>query len=178
MRPGPPDEQTATRPDVGFAEAVQPVVGRLVHISRRILGCDYLAWEAVQEALLGLWLQESAPPNPRAWLIRAVFYRSLHLARTIRRRRKHERRACLGRPEAIDRDDPSLALLAEELREELMRTLARLDGKHRIPLSLHLIEGMDYESIARELGVPIGTVRSRLNRARAAMRSLVEGSAS
>lgn len=173
MRPGPPREKAALPLDDDFAEAVLPVIGRLVHMARRILGCDHLAWEAVQESLLSLWTQTPAPPNPQAWLIRAVTYRSLHLARTARRRRKYERRASWLRTEATDRDDPSRPLLTEETRNELMAALAKLDRKHREALCLHLIDGLNYGSIARRLGVPVGTVRSRLNRARAAMRSLI-----
>lgn len=160
--------------DERFAETVQPVVGRLVHALRRILGSEDLAWDAVQEALLSLWRQDPPPSNPRAWLIRTVIHRSLHLARTLRRRR-HETRACLGRPEASHRDDPSRLIPAAETSDVLMEVLSKLGEKHRQVLTLLLIEEMDYESIARALDIPIGTVRSRLNRSRTAIREILEG---
>jgi RNA polymerase sigma-70 factor, ECF subfamily len=175
MASDPPGEGPSPDFDDRFAGVVRPMVGYLVRVSRRILGRDDLAWEAVQEALLGLWLQDPPPVNPRAWLIRAAIHRSLHLARTDRRRRKHEARVCLGRPEANDDDDPSRLVLAEEVRGELTQALAKLGDEHRLVLTLQLIDGLDYASIARELGTPIGTVRSRLSRARKALRSLIEG---
>lgn len=161
--------------DERFTETVRPVVGRLVHASRSILGSEDLAWDAVQEALLSLWRQDPPPSNPRAWLIRTVIHRSLHLARTLRRRRRHEMRASLGRPEASDRDDPSRLIPAAEAYDILAEVLSNLGEKHRQVLTLLVIEEMDYESIARALDVPIGTVRSRLNRSRTAIREILEG---
>jgi RNA polymerase sigma-70 factor (ECF subfamily) len=158
----------------GFAELVRPFLGELVRVARRQLGCDHLAWEAVQDALLGLWSRPEAPANPRAWLIRAVLYRSLHLRRTMRRRHKHEGVACNFRREAVERDDPANALIVQELRAEVRSALDRLGARHRDVLSLHLIDGLDYESIGRRLGVPIGTVRSRLSRAREALKALLD----
>ncbi|WP_390625357.1 RNA polymerase sigma factor [Paludisphaera soli] len=157
-----------------FAALVRPFLAELVRVARRQLGCDHLAWEAVQDALLGLWSRAEAPANPRAWLIRAVLYRSLHLRRTMRRRHKHEGVACNFRREAIDRDDPAQALIVQELRAEVRTALERLGPRHRDVLSLHLIDGLDYESIGRRLGVPIGTVRSRLSRAREALKAQLD----
>lgn len=159
--------------DERFAGIVRPVVGQLVHVARRILGSDDLAWEAVQEALLSLWLQGSPPPNPRAWLVRAVVHRSLHLGRSNRRRRQHEARACHRRAEASDQENPARLVLAEEARDALRAAVEELGDTHRLVLGLHLIEELDYESIARRLGIPIGTVRSRLSRAREALRVIL-----
>jgi RNA polymerase sigma-70 factor, ECF subfamily len=159
--------------DDRFSGIVRPLIGQLVKTARRILEGDDLAWEAVQEALLGLWLQDPPPQNPRTWLIRAVVLRSLQLGRSIRRRRKHETRASRERAEASDRDDPARRVLASEVREALSAALARLGPSHRDVLILHLIEELDYESIARRLGIPIGTVRSRLHRARRELRGVM-----
>ncbi|MEW2429456.1 sigma-70 family RNA polymerase sigma factor [Micromonospora sp. NPDC047644] len=52
--------------------------------------------------------------------------------------------------------------------------LARLRRSEREVLTLCLWEGLDYESAAEALGVPVGTVRSRLSRARARLRTLVD----
>ena len=154
-----------------FTAIVRPLLDELVRIARRQLACDHLAWEAVQDALVGLWRRSDAPENPRAWLIRAVLFRSLHIRRTTRRRHKHEGAACCHRGEAVERDEPSNALIVTELRDEVWRALGKLNERHREVLSLHLIEGLEYEHIARRLRVPVGTVRSRLSRARDALKS-------
>ncbi len=56
----------------------------------------------------------------------------------------------------------------------LRAALAKLPDEYRIPLTLREIEGANYEQIADTLSVPIGTVRSRLHRARAALREALE----
>ena len=66
MASDPSGERAVPSFDERFAGIVRPVVGQLVHVAQRILGSEDLAWEAVQEALLSLWLQGSPPQNPRA----------------------------------------------------------------------------------------------------------------
>ena len=85
--------------DHKFSEVVSPMLSRLHRLARRILRSDDLAEDAVQEAILTLWKEGRLPPNPAAWLSRAVVHRSLHLNRCRCRRRRHELRACLHHPE-------------------------------------------------------------------------------
>jgi RNA polymerase sigma-70 factor (ECF subfamily) len=152
---------------------LHPLFRELTAVAMRVVDEEELARDAVQEALLSLWLEADPPPNPRAWLVRAVTFRSLHLARCRSRRRRHEWRARLARPEASDRDDPARCLEEEEGDLILCKGLERLASDHRTILALSLIEELDYRSIARRLGVPVGTVRSRLNRARVAFRDVL-----
>ena len=56
---------------------------------------------------------------------------------------------------------------------ELDRALAQLSAEQREVLLLVGLEGMDYENVAEILGVPIGTVRSRLSRGRERLRKLI-----
>jgi RNA polymerase sigma-70 factor, ECF subfamily len=156
-----------------FAEATRPLLGHLVSIARRILGDEDAAWDAVQEALVSLWLYDTMPLNLRSWLTRAVVHRSLHLARCQSRRHKHEFQARFGRSEASDRDDPSHHLEGEDLGRILEEALSRIAPDQRTVLLLSVVEQMDYESIAAALEIPIGTVRSRMNRARGALRELL-----
>lgn len=155
--------------DDEFTALARPHIREILRVARNQLGCEHQAWEAVQEALLSLWSQRTAPPNPKAWLLRAVLFRCLHLGRTTRRRLKHERRASLMRREMVNEDPPAHSLLAEEARVEVRTALDGLEDKHREVLTLRLIEGLSYEAIARRLDIPIGTVRSRVSRARDAL---------
>src|SRR3954454_19720694 len=93
-----------------FRDLVEPLHDPLIALARRILRSDDLARDAVQEALLSLWLEAEVPPNPRAWLVRAVVHRSLHLMRSRARRRRHEGLACRQHPESSDQDDPARRL--------------------------------------------------------------------
>ncbi|WP_254053888.1 RNA polymerase sigma factor [Singulisphaera sp. GP187] len=159
--------------DEQFSSVIAPLLGSLVTLASKILKSHDLASDAVQEAALGLWLEEQWPPNPRAWLIRAVIYRSLHMARSRARRRKHEALAGAERQESCDRDDPSRLLESQDLHRELLEALKELSPEHRDIFVLKFVEEWDYEAIAGKLQIPLGTVRSRLNRSRNSFRITV-----
>jgi RNA polymerase sigma-70 factor (ECF subfamily) len=158
-----------------FSGTIQSLTGRLTAAARRIIDDEELARDAVQEALLSLWLQAELPPNPRAWLLRAVRNRCLHLARGRSRRLKHEATARRARLEASDREDPAARLEREEWGRIFADSLNRLADDQRTILVLHLIDELDYQSIAIVLDIPIGTVRSRLSRARRALHDVLTG---
>src|SRR5262249_43960882 len=67
-----------------------------------------------------------------------------------------------ARPE----DQPELALMASLLEEPLERALAALSDEARLVVLLVDVEQLSYQEAAQALGVPVGTVRSRLSRAR------------
>jgi RNA polymerase sigma-70 factor (ECF subfamily) len=150
-----------------FAESYKPHLPHLLAVAGGILGSEDLAWDALQETLLALWHQTDLPPNPRAWLLRAVSYRSLHLRRCCSRCRKHELVAAALRPERCACNDPSVIAENCELCSELEEAVADLPPDQRRVFVLREMEQMDYGAIATLLRIPIGTVRSRLNRARA-----------
>lgn len=75
----------------------------------------------------------------------------------------HER-AMTGVPDP--NSQPEEHLLEQEMSERLAECLHSLDDKFRVPLILYYYKEFSYEEIADMLGVPIGTVRSRLNTAK------------
>src|SRR4029077_8051506 len=78
----------------------------------------------------------------------------------------------------IEQVSPTLAATTDPTaRRQLMeldRALARLPNEQREIVLLVGLEGMTYEDVAQILGVPIGTVRSRLSRGRERLRELIE----
>ena len=72
---------------------------------------------------------------------------------------------------------PLERLEAEDRAVEVRRAVSALDPKRRLTLLLREVEEMSYEEIAEVTGVPVGTVRSRLARAREDMRKLLGGQA-
>lgn len=68
---------------------------------------------------------------------------------------------------------PGVALERTEDERQLADAIARLSPEHRDVLLMKDIEGMKYEDIAEVLRVPIGTIRSRLHRARLELRDLL-----
>jgi len=158
--------------DGDFFDKVRPHMNCLVCRACQILGSEDLAWDAVQETLLTLWQERDTPRQVRGWLLRSVIHRSLHLKRTHGRRRKHEEGAAAQRREC-DRCDPVHALADQELHSGLEEAIAKLPDDYRIVFRLREVEGLDYHTIAARLCIPLGTVQSRLNRARSALRMLL-----
>ncbi|MDN5938769.1 MAG: RNA polymerase sigma factor RpoE [Salinisphaera sp.] len=78
-----------------------------------------------------------------------------------------------------DQDTPEALLESEEIREALIEAIQALPADLRTAIMLRELEGLSYEDIAASMGCPVGTVRSRIFRARAAiderLRSLEEG---
>jgi len=69
--------------------------------------------------------------------------------------------------------DPEQETYRSELREAIDTAIERMDEHHRIPFVMREVEDLSYEEIAEAIGIPVGTVKSRLNRARNSFRSLL-----
>jgi RNA polymerase sigma factor (sigma-70 family) len=140
-------------------DGVSPYVGRI---------CGPIALDdgedAAQEALIAVLRHLGSLREPRAlwsW-VRVIATREA--VRTARRRPTVVRSAdAHDRKTASDHVDPTVA-------EDVRDLLARLDPLQRAVLVLRDVEGLDEASVADLLEVPVGTVKSRLHRARAAFR--------
>ena len=71
-----------------------------------------------------------------------------------------------------DAPDPERSAYRGELREAIADAIERLEDHHRIPFVMREVEDRTYEEISEAIGVPVGTVKSRLFRARNAFQSL------
>lgn len=69
--------------------------------------------------------------------------------------------------------NPEREAYRRELREAIDTAIGRMDEHHRIPFVMREVEDRTYEEIAEEIGIPVGTVKSRLNRARNSFRLLL-----
>jgi RNA polymerase sigma-70 factor (ECF subfamily) len=157
-----------------FVRALREQHAGLGRAARRILRCPDAAHDAVQEALITLWLHPPDHAHERAWLLRTVVHRSLHERRTQQRRRRWEGAAVEALLGECPLCTPQRELEQREIGALLDQALAALPEPYRAPFLLREVEGWDYTRIASALAIPIGTVRSRLNRARAALRARVE----
>jgi RNA polymerase sigma-70 factor (ECF subfamily) len=105
------------------------------------------------------------------WLYRIGVNTALHHQRRRRQASSVDAaRALTGNDPVDPGDDPADRLVREERAAEIQQALHRLSEEFRLVLVLRDVEGFDYQSIARILEVSIGTVRSRLHRARSLMR--------
>jgi RNA polymerase sigma-70 factor (ECF subfamily) len=111
------------------------------------------------------------------WMYRIVVNASLDALRRRSRApeplafadEEHERQVEVADESA----DPQTAVEARELQQIVGRGLQQLSEDHRTVLVLFDINGLSYEEITEVLGVPLGTVKSRLNRARLALRKVI-----
>jgi RNA polymerase sigma-70 factor (ECF subfamily) len=151
-----------------FAALVERHGAGVLRVCRGVLGDPHDADDAFQATFLVLARRARSIRDPRAvghWLL-GVAYRVAGCARAAAiRRRAHERRAAEGITPFVSGEEPIDC--GPALREEL----GRLPEKFQLPLVLCYLEGLTQEEVARRLGWPIGTVRSRLARGRERLKS-------
>ena len=155
-----------------FSELARVSIGRLYATARLILRDDGRAEDATQEALVAAWRDLSALRDPDrfdAWLHR-LLVRACY--REIRRgRHRWTIEVDVDGHELAPDADPGFDIAD---RDQLERGFRRLDPDQRIVLVLHYYLGLSLDEAAEALGVPPGTVRSRLSRATRAMRAALD----
>jgi RNA polymerase sigma-70 factor (ECF subfamily) len=147
-------------------------LARLDAAARLILRDPELARDAVQEALIRAWRDLPGLRDPDrfdAWIHRLLVNACLDLVRRRRRRVIEVELSPIDAPTTTD----AAGAIAD--RQVLHEALARLDPGHRAVVALHYLLGMPLPDVAASLGIPIGTAKSRLHYALAAMRATVTG---
>jgi RNA polymerase sigma-70 factor (ECF subfamily) len=109
-------------------------------------------------------------PDARPWLLGIATNLIRGQRRAELRRWRAMARVVVAAGDEPEADRITARLTAQAARGELAAALARLSADQRDVLLLHAWAELDYEQIAEALGVPIGTVRSRLHRARGVLR--------
>ena len=154
-----------------FASLATDAYGRLHRIARLILRREDLASDAVQEALTSAWLHVRAVRDPDrfdAWLNRLVV-RACHTE--LRRAKRSPIEVHVDEIEPPGVADSTASL---EDRDRLERGFQRLSADHRAALVVHHYLGLADAEAATVLDVPIGTYKSRLNRAHLALRAALD----
>ena len=163
-----------------FEAAVLPHLEAMHRAAVRILRSDDIAWDAVQETLIRAWHYDRLPSQPRSVLLSLVRRSCLHILRCARRRLHHEQLAsedlhgpcCSMDPAGPALDPAATAAQHDELRGA-REAAARLTREHREVLDLVAWRGLTYREAAETLRLPIGTIRSRASRARAALQRVI-----
>ena len=163
-----------------FPELVRRYQGRVTNLVSRVLNDRECADDLAQEVFVRVFVHRR---NYRrgskfsTWL----FTIAANLAKNeIRRRVRRRNWFSLDALQEVLKDStPQLAdptegresrLEREQLRDAVGRAIAAVPEKYRLSLVLRDIEGLSYEEIALALGIPGGTVRSRINRARSMLK--------
>ena len=157
-----------------YAALAAEIADRYLAVSRRILRDIDLAEDATQQALLSIWQdlpQLRDPPRFDAWSYRLLV------------------RACYAESRKHRRWTPSLHLLpADEPmavdsfntvvdRDQIERAFRRLTFDHRAVVVMHHYLDLPLEQVADALGIPLGTVHSRLHYAMRGLRAALDAEA-
>jgi RNA polymerase sigma-70 factor, ECF subfamily len=177
------------RLQVGSDEAFETLIhlyqAPIYNVAFRILGDASEASDAVQETFMKIFKGIKTfrgESGLKTWIYRIAISESLNRQRWWKRWRRHA-------PVSIDDTAPNGARLVEvtdsgptpesacvrmEMEREVQRALNGLSFEHRVAVVLRDIEGLSYEEISETLGLSLGTVKSRLWRARSEMKTKLE----
>jgi RNA polymerase sigma-70 factor (ECF subfamily) len=152
--------------------------GRFMYtVAYRLAGNDEDAQDLVQEALIRVrrGLERYEPGSLEGWLARIVTNVFLD---EVRRRRRRPTHALPEDPERLLPPSPPADLVSTELSGDVQAALSAIPEEFRVAVVLCDVADQSYEQIADALGIPVGTVRSRLHRGRRMLRRILsEGAA-
>ena len=140
---------------------------RIYQAAYRITGHREDAWDAAQEAFLRAFKALRGfrgEASFSTWMTRIAVNAALDV---VRRRPAHS--AVPADLTAVS-TDPSDDIVRRDQQRRVQQAIAGLPADHRTVVVLRDVQGLRYEEISRVLGVPVGTVRSRLSRARESLR--------
>lgn len=161
--------------DDGFLQTTLGAVDLVYNIARRMVPRREDAEDLVQETYLAAyraWQDHRRPRRAEPWLATIC----LNLARSSYRYRSR-RPAELPWQESASfpsPDDPAAEAIAAVEREAIHRALWELSEEHRLAISLVDLGGFSTKEAARILGIPRGTILSRLHRGRKALAQVLE----
>ncbi|HEY3220552.1 MAG TPA: sigma-70 family RNA polymerase sigma factor [Gemmatimonadales bacterium] len=165
--PVPADEKRAS-----FEREALVHLDVLYRVALRLTGNAADADDLVQETMLKAyraWDQYEKGTNAKAWLLTILRHAFIN---EYRRKTRHPETVDLDRIEPyavfseVQDDDPQGAFFDKIVDDQVLRAIDQLPVAFRETLVLSDVEGMSYQEIAGILEVPVGTVKSRLFRAR------------
>ena len=170
--PAPPSPADEAEKRTSFEREALVHLDSLYRVALRLTGNAAEADDLVQETMLKAyraWEQYQKGTNAKGWLLTILRHAFIN---EYRRRTRH--------PETVDLDaiepfsvfeelqdeDPQGTFFDRIVDDEVLRAIDQLPEQFRETVVLSDVEGLSYEEIARVLDVPVGTVKSRLFRAR------------
>ena len=156
----------------GFEQAVTSFKDRVHAYATRMLRDSAEAQDVAQDALVRLWQHREVvdEPGARLWLMRTA-----HNLCIDRLRKRRVRSEVADGDELMDRQQdgepgPEDRAGAREIGQGIEMALAELGDVDRAVVLMREVHGMPYEEIAAALGLPLGTLKARLHRAREKLR--------
>lgn len=169
-----------------FEALLRPQLSYLYRISYRFTGNKADAEDLVQDLLIKLYPRKDELEKVtqlRPWLVRVLYRMFVDNERKQKRsplrlvKKNHDADADSGDP--VDQiagaeADPEQYTRARNLSEHIERALNQLGKNHRAIITLHDIEGYALTELETLLEVPVGTLKSRLHRARAKLKEILK----
>lgn len=168
-----------------YGQLVMVYQDRLYNAVLRVVGDAEEARELTQEAFTRGLLKLAGfrgEASPYTWLFRIAMNLAISRLRKVERRRTftlfgetsadgaNQASALVDRLQATNSPDPAQVAEDRECQQQVLQALGRLDAEYRAVLVMRDVEGFDYQEMADVLGLPLGTLKSRLFRARLALR--------
>jgi RNA polymerase sigma-70 factor, ECF subfamily len=163
-----------------FEELVAAYQNRLFGAMFVMLGDRQDAEDITQEAFTRAFLKLEAFQAKSSfftWLHRIAFNLAIDMRRREKRARNIGKVSMEVASESLESSEASPSEESErsEAQQKIYDALAKIDPERRAVIALRDLQGMDYAEIADVLAIPIGTVRSRLHRARIELKEILAG---
>ena len=158
-----------------FNRIVERYQGQVYNVAARITGNRTSAEDVAQETFTSAYrsIRRFRGGSLRAWLTRIASNLSIDAIRSSRRRPEESLDEHLLNPSfqpASDAESPEQRALSNELADRIQQAIMAAPEDQRALLVLIDVQGMSYEEAAEAVGVSVGTVKSRLSRARVRVR--------
>ena len=177
--------QAAVEGDIeSFEKLIKIYEKRIYNICLRLLKDQEEAYDAAQEVCIKIWKQLSqfkGDSKFSTWVYRIATNTCIDL---LRKQKKRENEVTLFTDDEEQEErltdltdiwkDMSEQLAGDELRSVIWQGIQELKVDHRMVIVLRDVEGKSYDEIANALGVSIGTIKSRLSRARQQLKKILE----
>jgi RNA polymerase sigma-70 factor (ECF subfamily) len=171
---------TTENQNLTFERLVRPHFDRLYRLAWRLAGQKSEAEDLFQELLIkayGMLDELVEIDDPGSWLCRVMYNLFIDEHRRFARHRMHiveeGQLGADGLEHFAGADNPVTNNERREKIGQLERALGQLSDEHRIVVLLHDTEGYKLREIGSLTGVPVGTLKSRLHRARARLREIL-----
>jgi len=171
MRQGPAD-RLGPQDRRRFEEIFLACLDAAFNLARWIVQNDQDARDVVQDAYVRAFkgFQGFRGKNPRAWFLTITRNTAYNWLNRYAAEEKLVPYDEAKHADIILMKEPEDAFVCEERKERLQRALERLPLEFREVIVLYELEGLSYKEVAATLGIPVGTVMSRLSRARQRLR--------
>lgn len=174
-------------PPLNFEEIFQQFRQKIYQLAYRILGNQEDALDLTQDIFITVYYKMSGfrgDSSLKTWLYRITINKALNKIRWSKARRQNQTDSFQAMPPSTLQTinlklsssirTPEQSMQGMEIEENFQRALNRLRPKYRFVLVMRDVQGLSYDEIASTLGISLGTVKSRISRAREDLRELLE----